>query len=202
MFGTFCGHHVLHIPTVFLNEMPFQEVLRTFSIFNQIASHIWIRAEKWHFVKFRGDFLFKIPMIYGCKQSTLHELHHISTILARIKHYMYYCLLQGLASLKFNIPCAKFISFCSHHVISYTDNVFKRGAILVVLRVYLTLPIRLHRIFESVLKRWISSSFVVIFNPKCRWYMDANNLPYVNYVTFRRFWHVLCHVGRIACYRA
>ena len=103
---------------------------------------------------------------------------------------------------KVNVPCAKFGTFCDRHVISYTNSVFKRGTILVVLRVYLTLLTRLHRIFESVPKRWISSSFVVIFNSICWWYMDASNLSCVNCITFRWFWHVLCPVGSIACYRA
>ena len=146
------------------------------------------------FVKFRSDFRFKMPMIYGRKKSTLRELRHISTIMARIKHLWY--------MTKVNVPCAKFMPFCDHHVVSYINNVFKRGAILVGYVAYLTLPTRLHRIFESVLKRWISSSFEMGFNPKCRWYMDANNLPYVNYITFRQCWHVLCPVGSITCYRA
>ena len=101
---------------------------------------------------------------------------------------------------KGNVHCAKFVPFCGHHVVTYTNNVFKRDAIVVVWRAYLTFPTRLHSIFESVLKRWISTSFDMISNQKCRWYMDANNLPCVNYITFRWLWHVLCRVGSITCY--
>ena len=67
---------------------------------------------------------------------------------------------------KVNVPCAKFVPFCDHHVVSYTDNIFKLGAILVVLHAYLTLPTRLHRIFESMPKGWIWSSFHGNFRSK------------------------------------
>ena len=89
---------------------------------------------------------------------------------------------------------------CGHHVVLYTNLIYKQGTILVVLHAYLTLPTRLHRIFESVPKRWILSSFVVLFDPKCRWYMDASNLYCANCVTFWWFWHVLSPVRSITCY--
>ena len=82
---TFCDHHVLHILSVFSNEMPFQEVLRTFNASGQTVSHIWIRAEKCDFVKFYDYFRFKMSMQYEQDQSTLRELRHISTILTCAK---------------------------------------------------------------------------------------------------------------------
>ena len=84
---TFCNHHVLHIPSVFSNEMPFQEVLRTFNASSQTVSHIWIRAEKCDFVKFYCCFRFKMSMQYEQDQSVLRELPHISAILTRVKLY-------------------------------------------------------------------------------------------------------------------
>ena len=119
------------------------------------------------FVKFRGDFQSKMPMIYGRKQSTLCELRHISTILARVL-----CVKQlpvtGLSEPQIQHTLREVHPFLQPPCdLIYHDSVFKRGAILVLLRACLTLPTRLHRIFESVPKRWISSSFVVIFDPKC-----------------------------------
>ena len=91
---------------------------------------------------------------------------------------------------KVNVPCAKIVPFCGHHVVSYTDSIFKLGAILVVLRVYLTLPIRLHRIFESMLQKMDFVKFRDAFQSK---------MPMI-YGRKQSILRELCHISTIlAC---